>query len=245
MLAAGASYTETVDVHIPDGIQGNFDIIVYADSDAKTDYKVQSDIGYGNYGIMIGAPDELNPYDLASEAIRSLGRGQVPQYEDEADKISSAPLPITLAPAPDLQVTSISTDANAGHVFQGQTLNVTYTVTNEGASTPPDEPTWNDLIYFSLGTTLDLEADPYLGMSEHQGGLAAGASYTVTVPVQVPSNLSGPYYLFVITNPPVDSPIGSVFEGANQNNDSNLPRPAAHHRSAAAFTACCDEHHAA
>ncbi len=40
VLAAGASYTETVNVRIPDGIQGNFDIIVYADSDAMTDYLV-------------------------------------------------------------------------------------------------------------------------------------------------------------------------------------------------------------
>ncbi len=108
ILAAGASYTETVNVRIPDGIQGNFDIIVYADSDAKIDYSVQSDIGYGLYGVQIGDPDELNPYDLASVASRSLGRGQVPQYEDEGDKIASELMPITLAPAPDLQVTAVS-----------------------------------------------------------------------------------------------------------------------------------------
>ena len=119
VLAAGASYTEKVDVHIPDGIQGNFDIIVYADSDAMTDYEVQSDIGYFNYGIEIGAPDELNPYDLASEAIRSLGRGEVPQYENEADKIASVPLPITLAPAPDLEVTSISSRCQRGACVPG------------------------------------------------------------------------------------------------------------------------------
>lgn len=98
VLAAGASYTETLNVRIPDGIQGDFDIIVYADSDAQTDFSVTSDIGFGLYGVKIGVPDELNPYDLASVASRSLGRGNVPQYEDEADKISSVPLPITLAP---------------------------------------------------------------------------------------------------------------------------------------------------
>ena len=36
------------------------------------------------------------------------GPGQVPQYEDEADKIASVPMPITLAPAPDFQVTAIA-----------------------------------------------------------------------------------------------------------------------------------------
>ncbi len=227
VLAAGASYTETLNVRIPDGIQGDFDIIVYADSDAQTDFSVTSDIGFGLYGVKIGVPDELNPYDLASVASRSLGRGNVPQYEDEADKISSVPLPITLAPAPHLQVTAISSDANAGHVFQGQTLDVTYTVTNTGAATPPTMPMWDDLIYFSADTNLDLKADTYLGMVEHMHGLGAGASYTITTQVQVPVNLSGPYYLFVITNPPVDSPIGMVFEGggANQVNSLYLAPP--------------------
>ena len=221
VLAAGASYTETVNVRIPDGIQGSFDIIVYADSDAKTDFEVQSDIGYGLYGVQIGVPNELDPYDLASVAIRSLGRGQVPQYENEADKLATVQMPITLAPAPDLQVTAISTDANAGHVYQGQTLDVTYTVTNAGAGTPPTETDWDDLIYFSAGTTLELKTDTYLGMVKHQNGLGAGASYTVTTQVQVPPDLSGPYYLFVITDPQTDSAIGQVFEGGEANEDNN------------------------
>ncbi len=227
VLAAGASYTETVNVRVPGGIQGTFYILVYADSDASVDYTVTSNIGYGLYGVKIGAANELDPYDLVSSAVRSLGRGQVPQYEHEADKLASVVMPVTLAPAPDLQVTAISTDANAGHVIQGQTLDVTYTVTNTGAATPPTQPTWDDLIYFSADDQLDLKADRYLGMVTHQNGLGAGASYTVTTPVQVPSDLIGPYYLFVISNPPIDSPIGKVFEGggANQFNDLYLAPP--------------------
>ena len=58
-------------------------------------------------------------------------------------------------------MTAISTDASAGHVFQGQTLDVTYTVTNEGAATPPTMPKWTDLIYFSRDASLDLKADTY------------------------------------------------------------------------------------
>ena len=227
VLDPGSSYSETVNVRVPDGIFGTFDILVYADSDAQTDMSVQSDIGYGLYGVKIGSPNELDPYDLASEAIRSLGRGNVPQYENEADKLASVVMPVTLAPAPLLQVTAVGSDAVGGHVYQGQTLNVTYTVKNSGAGTPPTEPTWDDLIYFSADTNLDLKADDYLGEYVHTGGLASGASYTVTTQVQVPANLSGPYYLFVITNPPVDSSIGQVFEGggANQFNDLYLAPP--------------------
>ena len=91
VLAARASYTETVNVRVPDGIQGTFDILVYADSDASTNYESQSDIGYGLYGIAIGPTNELDPYDLVSSAIRSLGRGHVPQYENEADKLAARP----------------------------------------------------------------------------------------------------------------------------------------------------------
>ena len=58
-------------------------------------------------------------------------------------------------------------------------------------------------------------------MVEHQNGLGAGASYLVTTQVQVPPDLSGPYYLFVITDPPTDSPIGKLFEGGEANEDNN------------------------
>ena len=231
-LQPGASYTYTVNVRVPDGIHGPFYVIVYADSDATVDYTMQSNIGYGLYGVQIGATDELDLYDLASASIRSLGRGKVPQYENEADKIVDQFMPITLAPAPDLQVTSVSANANNGHVIEGQTLDVTYTVSNRGASTPPTEASWNDLIYFSRDTNLDLKADRYLSpldsdVTIHGNGLGAGASYTVTAQVQVPIDLSGPYYLFVITDPPTDDAIGQVFEGggANEDNNSNYLTP--------------------
>ena len=181
ILAAGASYTNTVNVRVPDGIQGTFHVLVYADSDASINYSVTSDIGYGLYGVKIGAPSELDPYDLVSSAIRSLGRGRVPQYENEADKLAWTAMPVTLAPPPDLQVTAISTDASGGHVTQGQGLDVTYTVTNAGAATPTTETTWNDLIYFSVDDRLDLKADRYLGMVPHQNGLG-GAPATPSRP---------------------------------------------------------------
>ena len=38
----------------------------------------------------------------------------------------------------------------------------------------------------------------------------------------MPTDLSGPYYLIAITNPPVDSPIGTVFEGGGADQFSDL-----------------------
>ena len=106
--------------------------------------------------------------------------------------------------------------------IQGQTLDVTYTVTNLGAGTPPTMPTWDDLIYFSADTNLDLKADRYLGMVDAPGRPGRPAPATRSRrQVQVPADLSGPYYLFVITDPPTDSAIGKVFEGGGANEDNN------------------------
>ena len=43
-------------------------------------------------------------------------------------------------------------------------------MTNAGAAHAADhEPTWDDLIYFSADTNLDLKADRYLGMVDAPG----------------------------------------------------------------------------
>jgi len=93
VLAAGDSYTETANVRIPDGIHGTFYVLLYADSDAFVSYTTRSNIGFELYGVRIGATNELDPYDLVSASVRSLGRGHVPQYENEADKLNSVVMP--------------------------------------------------------------------------------------------------------------------------------------------------------
>ena len=62
-------------------------------------------------------------------------------------------------------------------------------------------------------------------MSQHQGGSAPAPATALRFRSRCRRICSAPYYLYVITNPPVDSPIGSVFEGANQNDNSNYLAP--------------------
>ena len=128
---------------------------------------------------------------------------------------------MTLAPPPDLQVTAVSSDANAGHVYQGQTLNVTYTVTNLGAGTPPTMPTWDDLIYLSADTNLDLKADRYLG----EVNTPAAWPPAPATPSRPRFKCLPTWSVRTIsssspTRPPT-APIGQVFEGGGANEDNN------------------------
>ena len=96
-----------------------------------------------------------------------------------------------------------------------------YTVKNAGSSdTPASQSEWTDLIYLSRDTFLDLSVDRYLGSVDHTGGLASGASYQASQSVRTPSDLIGAYYVFVVTDAPIRSPRGVVFEGNNEGNNA-------------------------
>jgi YD repeat-containing protein len=91
-------------------------------------------------------------------------------------------------------------------------------VTNAGGDTPPLQSRWTDSIYLSADQSLDINSDRYLGSFAHTGGLAAGASYTITDNVTLPTNLTGPYYLIAVTNPSSITGRSAVFESNGFNN---------------------------
>ncbi|MGA2068563.1 MAG: CARDB domain-containing protein, partial [Thermoguttaceae bacterium] len=200
-LGPGDSYTTTLDVQLPIGIQGPYYLLVFADSN------------------MIGPIDSpgigIEPYFTPLE-------GRVAEYQ--GSNITAAPLSVLLANLPDLQVTAVSAQGSepnqADHVYAGQAYTVTYTVTNTGlGDTPATQSQWEDDIYLSLDQTLDASAI-YVGTVQHTGGLPAGAGYTNSLTFQAPTDLTGPWYVFVITDPPTASePRGSVFE-SNENNNA-------------------------
>ncbi len=216
-LAAGASYTETVDIRIPDGIEGDFRIIVFADSAAQEDRaRRPSDIGFGLIGIEFELPGSLAPWDLASSASRETARASVKEYQQEGNNIAARLLPITLIQPPDLQVSNVIAPLRG---IMGQEIDVQYTVTNRGGNTVPGQTTWQDMIYLSRDQFLDLSSDLYLDTLEHRGDLLAGGAYTIGKRVSLPPGLLGPYYVFVITDPDSRSAKGKVFEGANERNN--------------------------
>ena len=93
----GESYTDTLDIKIPDGIEGDFYVIAFTDSAAQKDRIGRpSDIGFQRIGLEFEQPGLLAPWDLASEAARSVARGKVKEYQDEGNNVTAVLLPIIL-----------------------------------------------------------------------------------------------------------------------------------------------------
>src|SRR5262249_47460098 len=125
-LAAGGTYSESVDVPLPDDIHGNFSLLVYADAAAFEDPAHNpSDIGFNRTGVAFQGGSPLFPWDLVSAATRELARGDVKEYQGEGNNISAAALTVTLTPPPDLQVTLLDAPLRA---TVGQQIDVTYRV---------------------------------------------------------------------------------------------------------------------
>ncbi|WP_205678900.1 CARDB domain-containing protein [Aquisphaera insulae] len=206
-LAIGGTYDRTLDVSLPDGIQGTFYILVFVDSNVT--------------GPLPPADPSLRYEYYSGDFVRMA---RVQEFQDEGNNVTSSSLPITLTPPPDLKVSLVDVPAQ---VIAGQPFSLTYTVTNAGpGGTPARQSSWDDYIYLSRDAFLDLQADRYLGAVSHQGGLAAGDKYTITQLLRAPRDLTGPFYVFVLTDPPLYGNRGRVFELDKEgNNASPSPQP--------------------
>src|SRR5262249_2169469 len=109
-----------------------------------------------------------------------------------------------------------------GHVQTGQDYTITYKVANSSNGDTPDRQSqWFDWIFLSRDPILD-SGDLFLGQLTHTGGLAAGQFYQVTKTFQATRDLSGPWYAFVLNDPPMppSKPRGDVYEGNKEANNA-------------------------
>jgi hypothetical protein len=65
--------------------------------------------------------------------------GAVKEFRDEGNNITSLPITVTPQNTPDLQLSVVTTDAQA---VVGQSFQVSYTVKNFGAGTPSGQARW-------------------------------------------------------------------------------------------------------
>ncbi len=100
-----------------------------------------------------------------------------------------------LGPAIDLSVSSI--DVPVG-VVQGNDLSITYSVTNNSASTT-SVSSWDDVVYLSTDDVFD-PTDVELGRIARILSLTGGASYTETLTAPLPNVSLGDYYVFVFAD---------------------------------------------
>lgn len=210
VLGLGASYQGHLNVTLPEGISGDFYLIVYSDANLV-------DVNDGNCdeGALPGSR-------IYFERITSRTLARVPEFFDEGNNVTAAFLPIVLREPPDLQVTSLLVPERA---TIGQSFNLTYTVSNKGTGdTPASQSNWTDLIYLSRDQFFDPQSDIYLDSVSKNGGLIKDDRYTITKTLSIPTYLSGPYYAFVVTDYGQLSG-GNVFEGSLDNNATSSTQP--------------------
>ena len=222
-LAPAASYRTSLDVRLPDSIEGPFYLLAYADSAADRDRGAESNIGLGLRGVGFERDATLGIFDLVSAAQRNLRRGRIAEYQQEGNNTAIQAIQVQKVQPPDLQVTRVVAPQR---VVAGQTFQVTYTVSNLGGDSPTTQPQWDDLVYFLRDRLLDLKSDRYLEVATHKGGLAAGKSYDVTLDLVAPSDMLGSYYLFVVTDPARTDTVGNVFEEYQELNNARAAEPA-------------------
>lgn len=121
----------------------------------------------------------------------SIGAGNVPK-DQGSDYVH-----ITIPPSPDLTVTSVA--ATSSDATAGGSMTVQYTVSNQGYG-PTLNSAWSDSVYVSKSPTFSVATARYLGSNIRSGNVSAGGSYGSSVTVNLPQDLSGDYYVFVVTD---------------------------------------------
>ena len=146
-----------------------------------------------------------------------------PTLDAEANNMKGAiqPLIVTAPPAPDLIVASVTA---AGPVTAGTSFSITWSVKNQGggAATAP----WTDTVYLSKSAVFNVSAFQ-VGSFGAPSSLTAGQSYTQAQQVTLPANLSGPYYVYIVTNSATQTSAGGVVNecGAANNNTGGTSGP--------------------
>jgi hypothetical protein len=196
VLAPPTGYDVTMNVTLPKHLAGQFFLTPWSDS-----------------------------FDVVLKSTRDVNVNPDDPTQLNNDNYKARPLTVLLTPPPDLQVATVTAagpdPAQPGHVLTGQNFTVTYTAANRGAGDTPDrQSAWDDYVYLSRDQFLS-DADTFFTTVHHTGGLAANGSCTSTVTLKAPRGLTGPWYVFVITDPPTASSArGAVFEGTGESNNA-------------------------
>ncbi|MEO6752143.1 MAG: CARDB domain-containing protein, partial [Chthoniobacteraceae bacterium] len=196
-LDPGASYSATIDVTIPDNIGGQFVLVAFANAPFADDSQP---------GVFPGA-------------VRQSG-ALLNEYRNLSPNSLAIPVTVRQVPLPDLQVTSLTAPDRA---LQGRGFSVSWTVTNTGAGPVPVlQGKWTDRVYLSRDQFLDVSSDQFIASVDHVGVLAAGQNYSVTQNYSLPRGITGPYYVFVITDAPDSSRTRGLVVEANDNNNATV-----------------------
>lgn len=130
------------------------------------------------------------------------------------DNVVAIPVQVTAAPLPNLKPTALTTDEV---LTTGQKMTIRYTVTNIGAHATRQDK-WSDTYYLATSTTLNPQSDIMLGSKTHVGYLEKDQSYSNEVSFTIPSNASGNYMLYAVTDAS-----DAITEGNESDNMMGIP----------------------
>ena len=107
----------------------------------------------------------------------------------------SSAMAVSLTPPPDLIVTEIT---RPGIAFSGSTINISYTVKNDGTG-ETRSGLWYDYIYWSADSTFGAGAT-YLKSVRRNANLDKDSTYKIATTIQVPHFIQGKHYVYVRTD---------------------------------------------
>ncbi|GAB4015093.1 hypothetical protein GCM10028808_39480 [Spirosoma migulaei] len=144
--------------------------------------------------------------------VQTNASNSVPEANKTNNQLVSSPISVSLAPPPDLQITSLVTPANA---ISDDSTSVTYTIKNMGTG-PTTVAKWVDQIFLSQNQALDVTTDKLLFSRERNQALPVNGEYIVSAKFKMPVRLTtGPYYIHVLTDQ-----LNQVFEYNKEGNNS-------------------------
>ncbi|WYM00653.1 MAG: Calx-beta domain-containing protein [Gloeotrichia echinulata CP02] len=175
-LAVGDEYEASATFTAPLNAVGNFYTIVRTDSDNQV---LEDPLENNNNGVSVGT------ISIAANTNPNPNPNPTPNQP-----------PTNLPPefSPDLVVTGVNAPETG---ISGQSFAVSWTVQNNRYST--GNRSWYDAVYLSRDQVFDRSTDIYLGI-KYQSNLATGESYTATQSFTIPRGLSGPFYVFAVTD---------------------------------------------
>ncbi|HMJ91433.1 MAG TPA: CARDB domain-containing protein, partial [Candidatus Acidoferrum sp.] len=145
---------------------------------------------------------------------------QVYEYTNAAPNLALASGTMSIASGPyaDLTVENFSGTADAA---VGQTIAVSWTTRNgNSASATTPVSAWHDRVVLSSDLILGNGDDRVVANIAHNGTLAVGASYSVNTNVTLPSDVSGNWNLFLVTDP-----FNAVYEFQYEGNNTSTNQP--------------------
>jgi hypothetical protein len=156
---------------------------------ASATVTVPADLAAGTYYFIVAVDRPVLPpstYDTTTV-------NRVYQTSYAASETATTGTQVTLGP--NLVVSAVTAPST---VNVDQPLTVGWTVTNNGRGGTGDVPI-QDSVYLSYDQILS-NSSVYLGTVTENGGLAAGAHYTQSATLPLPTGLEGTFYVFVVAD---------------------------------------------